>query len=106
MTEPPNPKRRSLVKRLAIGVSLAPLAALNARAADVADLPALAEGDPAAAAVQYVEDASRATSARAGANCASCSAYTGANGDRLGICALFPGKSVRAAGWCSAWTDM
>jgi hypothetical protein len=93
--------RRILLKNLAIGLSLAPLAESGA-----ADAPFLTEDDPAARAVQYVEDASRAKDAQPGANCANCIQYKPGAGEGQGACKLFPGKLVKAAGWCSAWSDL
>jgi hypothetical protein len=97
-----NPTRRALLKNLTIGLSLAPIAAV----ANSDESPILSETDPAAKAVHYVEDASGAKDARPGANCLNCSVYSGASGAPQGSCALFPGKLIKAAGWCSAWSDM
>jgi hypothetical protein len=93
-----------------VGLSLAPLAAKAAAptAADTgaAALPLLSENDPAAKMLRYVEDAHRASGVSAGANCESCSVYSGATGADRGSCTLFPGKLVKAAGWCSAWSSL
>lgn len=35
--------------------------------------------------------------------CDNCVFYTGAAGAEYGPCALFPGKSVAAKGWCNTW---
>jgi hypothetical protein len=96
-----NPARRTLLKNLSIGLSLAPLAA----AANSAEVPLLSETDPAKA-VQYVADASNAKEAQSGANCSNCSIYGGSSGNPQGSCTLFPGKLVKAAGWCNAWSNM
>jgi hypothetical protein len=104
-----NPARRSLLQRLALGLSLAPLATRSPAAAPdpAGGPPALvSESDPAAKMVQYVEDARRASGASAGATCESCSLYSGASGADRGHCTLFPGKLVRAAGWCNAWSSL
>jgi high potential iron-sulfur protein len=94
--------RRRLLKRLALGVSLAPAAAGGLRSALAADEPLLSVNAPEAKAVHYVEDAKSAKEA-AGNTCATCGLYQGANGSAQGPCQLFPGKSVKAAGWCSSW---
>lgn len=65
--------------------------ALAARPADALD-PSNAQ----AAALKYVEK-----SPDAAKNCKNCQLYQG-SGDWAG-CALFPGKKVAGAGWCSAW---
>jgi High potential iron-sulfur protein len=96
--------RRRLLQRLALGVSLAPVAAVKVRGARAADaaLPLLSVGAPEAKAVHYTENAK--TAKEAGANtCASCGLYQGANGSAQGPCQIFPGKAVKAAGWCSSW---
>jgi hypothetical protein len=71
------------------------------RLARAADLPHLAETDPTAKALGYVEDASKTTDAKrkAGDDCANCQFYSG-GATGYGPCQLFPGKSVSAKGWC------
>lgn len=92
--------RRALLRNLALGLSLVPV---TARVALAADAPLISEKDPAATAVQYVEDASHAQGAQSGAVCANCGLYNGAAGAAQGPCSLFPDKSVKAAGWCNKW---
>ena len=53
--------------------------------------------------MQYTEDAKTAHTAQPGSTCANCALYQGANGSTQGPCQIFPGKEVKAAGWCSAW---
>ena len=70
------------------------------------DLPYVDEADPAAKALKYVADVANADPALLKSpdhNCGNCSFYTGAAGAEGGPCALFPGKWVHAAGWCSAY---
>ncbi|HEX2791870.1 MAG TPA: high-potential iron-sulfur protein [Steroidobacteraceae bacterium] len=106
MNEPRNPGRRALLRRAALGLSLAPLALCEAPPAAAAALPLISEQDPAAKAVHYVEDASRAKDAASGADCSNCSLYGAAAGAAQGSCSLFPGKLVKAAGWCSSWSGL
>jgi len=107
MTVPLNRARRRLRRRLALGLMLAPVAALETPAASGAQsLPLLSESDPAAQAEQYVADAKRAKNAPPGALCSNCSIYTGAEGAAQGSCTLFPGKLVKAAGWCKSWSGL
>ena len=97
--------RRRLLKRLAMGVALVPVAALSARRACAAEpaLPLLSVTAAEAKAVHYTENAR--TAKDAGENtCANCGLYQGANGSAQGPCQLFPGKAVKAAGWCSSWS--
>jgi len=85
-------------------VALAPIAGTALRSAWAADLPLLTGDDPTAKALNYVADASKASGAKPGSNCENCKLYQGAAGSAQGPCLLFPGKSVKAAGWCSSWT--
>jgi hypothetical protein len=101
-----NDQRRTLLRRLALGLSLAPLAALESRRTQAADLPLLSASDPAAKALDYVEDAGKAKNATPGALCSNCSVYGGADGAAAGTCTLFPGKFVKAAGWCKSWSGL
>jgi len=88
MSEEVSLSRRRLLRRLALGASAAPLLSVHA---------------PEAKAVKYVENARDAPGATAGNNCANCGLYQGPNGSSQGPCQLFPGKEVKAAGWCSSW---
>jgi hypothetical protein len=74
-----------------------------------ADEPHLSPADPKAAAVGYVEDAGHVDTKKypayaKGQNCENCLQLQGAAGVPYRPCTLFPGASVAAAGWCSAWT--
>jgi hypothetical protein len=95
--------RRQLLRNVTLGIALLPLTgALTA--ANAADAPLVAADDATAKALKYVGDASKAADAKPGSKCANCSLYQGAAGSVQGGCLLFPGKSVKAAGWCSSWT--
>jgi hypothetical protein len=100
-----NAARRALLKRAALGLAIGPLALARSPAVPAAELPLLSEQDAAAKAVHYVDNASRAKGATSGADCSSCSIY-GATGATQGTCTLFPGKLVKAAGWCSSWSSL
>jgi hypothetical protein len=90
--------------RLALAVPFTVLAAVRPRAADAAPAaPPVDPGSAEAKAVKYVEDAARASGATAGNRCATCALYQGADGSTQGPCQIFPGKAVKAAGWCSSW---
>ena len=99
----PSWSRRLLLQRLALGASLTPLLAGRMRRAIAAPAPLLSVDAPEAKAVKYVEDASKARGATPGSSCASCGLYQGPNGSTQGPCQLFPGKDVKATGWCSSW---
>lgn len=90
-------KRRKFVTLMGASATVIPVSAL------VASLPSHAQElvDPESAqakALQYV-----AESETADQNCANCTLYTGADGEEMGPCPLFPGAAVHAAGHCSAW---
>jgi hypothetical protein len=108
MRELRNPGRRALLKQAALGLSLAPLALAETTATATAadDLPLLSEQEPAAKAVYYVEAAGRAQGAASGAECSNCSIYSAPAGASKGTCTLFPGNSVKAAGWCNKWSGL
>ena len=92
--------RRALVKGGLIAGVLVPVAGLFIDDAAEADLPALDPGDPAARGRDYVTK-----SAKSDAYCGNCSLYKKI-GDSTGSCALFAGKSVAFAGWCSGWVKI
>jgi hypothetical protein len=95
--------RRLFLQRLGLAVSLTPLAAGAARAVHASDAVLLSANSPEAKAVQYTEDAKQAKGAAPGSTCASCALYQGTYGSAQGPCQIFPGKEVKAAGWCSSW---
>jgi hypothetical protein len=95
--------RRRFLRNLAV---VAPAGSLFlAQPSGAQDLPKLALDDPLAVGLLYVEDAStsKAPSYKAGQTCANCLQIQGANGAAFRPCAIVPGKTVAAAGWCSAW---
>jgi hypothetical protein len=95
------PSRRRVLQGFTLGAAAW---CLNKRAALAADsLPLLSPDAPEAKAVKYVEDASKAQGALPGSTCANCALYQGKNGLPAGACQIFPGKQVKAAGWCSSW---
>jgi hypothetical protein len=96
--------RRRLLQKVSLGVALTPIAAAALRTAWAASLPLVTEDDPTAKALKYTPDASKASAAKPGSKCDTCKLYQGAAGSAQGPCLLFPGKDVKAAGWCSSWT--
>jgi hypothetical protein len=103
MSEEFSRTRRRLLQRLAIGASVAPLAAGALRNSFAASAPLLSVTAPEAKAVKYVENAKDAKGVTPGNNCGNCALYQGPDGSSEGPCQLFPGKDVKAAGWCSSW---
>ena len=97
--------RRSFVLQLAAvtaGTAGVPRSALTQ------ETPRLDERNPAAIALRYVHDATRADSIksptyRPGQTCVNCLWVQGEEGVAWRPCAKFPGKLVSAAGWCNVW---
>jgi len=92
--------RRALVKGGLIAGALVPVTGIFITDVAHADLPALDPNDPAARGRDYVTK-----SAKSDAYCGNCSLYKKA-GESTGSCALFAGKSVAFAGWCSGWVKI
>ena len=72
-----------------------------------AQLTPLSEDDPQAEQLGYVDDASTVDASRypryeAGQLCSNCALYQGGDAAEGG-CPIFPGRSVKATGWCSAY---
>ncbi|GAB4182731.1 MAG: hypothetical protein Tsb002_04400 [Wenzhouxiangellaceae bacterium] len=95
----------NLVLLTGAGAALAPL--LTAQAAD---LPLISEDDPTAKALGYHHDANAVdvkqyprSASVDGVKplCSNCALYQG--DDSQGPCSIFPGKAVKAGGWCNAW---
>ena len=94
--------RRRLLQRLALALPAALV--FTPRPRDASAAAALLDAASAEAkAVKYVEDARKASGAAAGSSCANCALYQGSEGSKQGPCQIFPGKEVKAAGWCSSW---
>ena len=97
-----NESRRRFLKVAAGTAAAAVILGGLPRFARAADLPHVAESDPTAKALGYVEDASKSKDAKRkpGAECTNCQFYSGGAGAPYGPCQLFPGKSVASKGWC------
>jgi len=108
-TERPGRSRRSFialagVTSAAVLVGVRPTASL---AQGAAAAPHLAESDPTAKALGYVEDAGKVDKTKfpafkPGAHCATCNFFQGKAADAYGPCQIFPGKAVNAKGWCAS----
>jgi hypothetical protein len=95
----PKMSRRSFLISAAVAATALPLLGRSG-AAEAAPLPKLPVTHPQAKALNYVVDAAKAPPARKpGSSCANCQFFATATG----ACTLFPGFSVEAKGWCSAW---
>lgn len=92
--------RRKFVTMMGAGAAVIPLSALVGSLPSHAqdDLPLVDPSSAQATALQYVE-----TSVKDNQVCANCSLYQGAEGSEKAPCPLFPGNSVGANAWCSAY---
>lgn len=97
--------RRRFLKVAAGTTAAAALMGGLPRFARAADLPHVTDADPTAKALDYVEDASKAANPKRkpGTDCSNCQFYSG-GATGYGPCALFPGKSVNAKGWCVSYS--
>jgi hypothetical protein len=95
---------RRLIMMSVVNGSL--LACLVSRTSQAGEATLVSEEDPAAKALNYVEDVARSKNAKPGSKCANCSLYSGDSKSTQASCAVFGTKLVRANGWCSAWTNM
>ena len=99
-TKPTNTKRRTVTKILGMGVvftvplvSVTSLLPRKSFAASLVD-PSSAE----AQALQYTDSSTKEQAA-----CHLCTFYQGDQAEQ-GPCPLFPGKEVKATGWCVTFT--
>ena len=90
--------RRKFIASTAASIALSPALLVTSRQAAAADTPRVDPNDPQAKALSYVHESPKPDNI-----CANCRLYTGASDAEWGPCAVFPGKDVAAAGWCSAW---
>lgn len=97
-----NESRRRFLKVAAGTAAAAAVVGLLPDVARAADLPHLTSADPTAAALNYVEDASKSTNPKRkpGDVCSNCQFFQGKAADAFGPCQLFPGKAVAGKGWC------
>jgi hypothetical protein len=98
--------RRRLLQGALAGLAAVPAATLIARSADAAE--PLSESDATAKSLAYVGDASKVDAKtnptyKPGQTCANCIQYTGKADAADGPCNIFPGKLVKAKGWCKVW---
>lgn len=98
--------RRRLLQGALAGLAALPAATLIAREAAAAD--PLSESDATAKSLAYVGDASKVDAKtnptyKPGQLCSNCIQYTGKAGAADGPCNIFPGKLVKAKGWCKVW---
>jgi hypothetical protein len=93
-----NRSRRSFLARLFTAAAALPFVP----AAFAQALVPLSPDAPQAKALKYTPDAATAAKDPAwkpGSHCGNCQFFTAATG----ACKIFPGSSVKTAGWCAAW---
>ena len=100
--------RRDFLGSLVVAV---PVSAIGIRQVGAQELPKITEDDPAGMALQYVHDASKVDAAtnprfEPGQDCSNCAQIQGDPGAEWRPCAIFPGKLVANAGWCSVWAPL
>lgn len=102
------PGRRRFIKIGAGCLAAIPVVSLVGTGARAEDLPALDETDPTAQGMGYKQDTTQVDKGKypkhdESQTCSNCQLYQGSARDPQGPCQIFPGKSVTANGWCSAW---
>jgi hypothetical protein len=90
-------KRRDFIKFSGAATGLVLIPAVNIAVAD--DVVKLSTEDAQAKALGYVEQTPNAQS-----DCANCAQSHGAEGAEWLGCNIFPGKEVKASGWCKVWS--
>lgn len=101
MTSQTPSRRRFLIQAVVATAALPFVASGLIGTAQAQALKPLPADNAQAVALKYVVDASKTKEPtfKPGSNCANCQFFTAATG----ACTLFPGFSVPAAAWCSAW---
>ena len=99
--------RRATLEFLGLAAVLA--AAPPWRRTQAAEPARLAVDDPAAMALDYVENAAQVDRKKypnysPGSNCENCLQLQGVAANNYRPCSLFPGKLVSVSGWCRGWT--
>ena len=106
MSEKINLGRRIALGKMVGGIAAIPL--ISVAGAAQAAAPQVDEASPAAVGLKYKHDAAaaprvdKAGTAAADQTCANCQFIQAPDGEWR-PCTLFPGKTVNANGWCSAW---
>jgi len=90
--------RRQFITTTAVITAASPLLLLSGPV-KAADAPELDVSDPQAKALSYTHESPSPANI-----CANCQLFSAAADVAWGPCAIFPGKQVAGAGWCSAWT--
>jgi hypothetical protein len=98
-----NPRRRRVIQLIGAAAVVVPFA--NAALTGTAEaVDVVKESDPAAVALKYKADATKAADRKdPKAFCDNCAYYSGKRGSTSAPCAKLAQKLVVAKGWCTAW---
>jgi hypothetical protein len=102
--------RRQACGATLLGLSSIPVLVESARA-QAKPLPLLSVTDPVGKALGYIEDATKVDKKtnptyKPGQICSNCLQWDEKTAVPQGKCKLFPGKAVKAAGWCKSYLKM
>jgi hypothetical protein len=93
-----NISRRKLLGATVTAILSAPMLNLLSRSVVAAESPPVDPDDAQAKALSYTH-----TSPKSDQKYSNCQLFAAAADSQWGPCAIFPGKQVANAGWCSAW---
>ena len=94
-----NDRRRLFLQQLGSGALALSLGAAATTHPALADDSRLDPESDSARALGYLETAPNSSK-----RCSTCQLFKGAASASWGRCGIFPGKRVKATGWCSAWS--
>lgn len=103
MADDPRISRRDVLRAWMTGGVGTIVATLRLPSARAAELPLLKPSEPSAKTLKYTEDGSQVKDVPSDHRCATCALYQGVYGSTQGPCQIFPGRQVKATGWCSSW---
>lgn len=93
-----NISRRKILGATATALLSAPMLNLLTRTAQASEATPVDPDSDQAKALSYTH-----TSPKPDQKCANCQLFSAGAEAEWGPCAIFPGKQVANAGWCSAW---
>jgi hypothetical protein len=100
-----SPSRRQILRGSVVGALAALVPGMLPQSkAGAADLPHVAEDDPVAVSLKYVNDATTSERPDESQFCHNCQYFKGSEATAWAACDIFPGKAVNSGGWCNVWT--
>jgi hypothetical protein len=98
-----DPRRRRVIRLIATGAVVVPFGSTVPTGTAVT-LEMVKESDPAAVALKYKADATKAPERKdPAALCENCNYYSGKPGSDNGACSALGDRLVAAKGWCESW---